>query len=83
MKKIELVIEPHKLGDVHHALTAIGVSGATVRAGAASETRLEIVVSPERAADVIRAFAGAGWRGLIGDGKMVVYEVAEPRENLR
>ena len=73
MKKIELVIEPHKLDDVHHALTAIGVSDATVRAGAASDTRLEIVVSAERAADVIRAFAGPSWRRLIGNAKMFVY----------
>lgn len=44
-----------------------------------SQTRLEIIVSAERAAEVIRAFASLRWRDLLGnDGKMFVYEVVDP-----
>ena len=86
MKKIEVIIETHKLSEVCAALKAIGVSEvatAEVRGvGEARidllETRLEIVVSAERAAEVIRAFASTGWRDLPGDGKIVVYEISEP-----
>jgi nitrogen regulatory protein PII len=98
MKKIEVIIETHRLGEVCLALKAIGVSDVATSEVAGesrrkighegsstgdtqnglSETRLEIVVSAERTADVIRAFAGTGWRDLLGDGKIVVYELSDP-----
>jgi nitrogen regulatory protein PII len=67
------------------------VSGGGDAHAGRSETRLEIVVSAEGAAEVIRAFAGPGWRDLLGDGKIVVYEIgdsvrvraSESRENAR
>jgi nitrogen regulatory protein PII len=79
MKRIEVIVGLHKLGEVCGALRAIGVDDiATNEVHVLSETRLEIVVSAERAAEVIRAFAGPGWRDLLGDGKIVVYEIADP-----
>jgi len=81
MKKIELIIEAHKVSEVCAALKAIGVieiAASEVRAQAdRQENRLEIVVSAERASEVIRAFASAGWRDLLGDGKIVVYELSD------
>jgi nitrogen regulatory protein PII len=63
-------------------LKAIGVTEVTVSEVRAQsdlqEKMLEIVVSAERAADVIRTFASAGWRDLPGDGKIVVYQVSDP-----
>jgi nitrogen regulatory protein PII len=47
------------------------------RIDAPAETRIEMLVSAERAAEVIRAFGGSGWRRLIGDGKIFVYEVPD------
>jgi nitrogen regulatory protein PII len=82
MKKIELVIEAHKVSEVCAALTAIGVTevvASEVHAQAdLQESRLEIVVSAERAAEVIRTFASAGWSDLLGDEKIVVYELGDP-----
>ena len=87
MKRIEVIVGLHKLSEVCGALRAIGIDDIAtneVHAGGGdaradlSETRLEIVVSAERAAEVIRAFAGPGCRDLLGDGKIVVYEIADP-----
>ena len=39
--------------------------------------KIEMVVSDERADDVIRALTAAARTGKIGDGKVFVYEVAE------
>jgi nitrogen regulatory protein PII len=101
MKRIELVIETQKVGEVRDALSAIGVEAVTTKqirgddrpepgndlcgqpefladAVAETSTTLEIVVSAERAAQVIQAFTGSRWRRLIGDGKMFVYEVSGP-----
>jgi nitrogen regulatory protein PII len=86
MKRIEVIIESHKLGEVCDALKTIGIDDVTtseISDGGGfqvgrSDIRLEIVVSAERAAVVIRAFAGPDWRVLLGDGKMLVYEIADP-----
>ena len=87
MKRLELIIEPHKLSEVRDALRAALASMTSQRVKFAAEeilrqvfsdVRLETVVSAERAAEVIRAFAGPGWRALLGDSKMLVYEVTDP-----
>ena len=36
MKRIEAIIQPHKLEDVKEALKGIGVDGMTIRGGAGS-----------------------------------------------
>jgi nitrogen regulatory protein P-II 1 len=41
------------------------------------KVKLEMVVSSDRADEVIRALAGAARTGKIGDGKIFVYDVAE------
>jgi nitrogen regulatory protein PII len=75
MKRIELIVEPQKVHDVRDALKAIGINEVTT-----DEVRgkLEVVVSAERASEVIRAFAGSAWKSMIGEGKIFVYEVADP-----
>jgi nitrogen regulatory protein PII len=99
MKKIELIIAAHKVSEVCAALKAIGVTevatsevrGDTDADADLAENKLEIIVTAERAAEVIRTFASAGWRELLGDGKIVVYELGDPvrvrtlesRENAR
>jgi nitrogen regulatory protein P-II 1 len=86
MKRIEVIVEPHKLDVVREALSAIGINDVTtsevcggedLQAGI-SDVKLETVISAERATAVIRAFASQSWRDLLGDGKMLVYEVADP-----
>ena len=41
------------------------------------KVKLEMVVSSERAEEVIKTLAGAARTGKIGDGKIFVYDVAE------
>jgi nitrogen regulatory protein P-II 1 len=41
------------------------------------KVKLEMVVSSERADEVIKTLAGAARTGKIGDGKIFVYDVAE------
>jgi nitrogen regulatory protein P-II 1 len=41
------------------------------------KVKVEMVVSSERANEVIQAVAGAARTGKIGDGKIFVYDVAE------
>jgi nitrogen regulatory protein PII len=86
-----VIVEAHKLNALCDGLRSLGISDfTTVEVGtdskgcqenpvrAIASVRLVTVVSAGRAAEVILAFAGPGWRDLLGDGKIFIYEVAEP-----
>src|SRR3974390_2855256 len=98
MKKIEAIIQPHKLEDVKEALKAIGIDGMTIsevrghgrqkghkevyrgmeyQVDLLPKVKVEMVVSSERADEVIRAVSKAARTGKIGDGKIFVFDVAE------
>jgi nitrogen regulatory protein P-II 1 len=98
MKKIEAIIQPHKLEDVKEALKNIGVDGMTItevrghgrqkghtevyrgmeyKVDLLPKVKLEMVVSDQRADEVIRTLVTAARTGKIGDGKVFVYEVAD------
>jgi nitrogen regulatory protein P-II 1 len=98
MKKIEAIIQPHKLEDVKEALKAIGVDGMTItevrghgrqkghteiyrgmeyQVDLLPKVKVELVVSDQRADEVIRTVVNSARTGKIGDGKVFVFEVAE------
>ena len=98
MKKIEAIIQPHKLEDAKEALKNIGVDGMTItevrghgrqkghtevyrgmeyKVDLLPKVKLEMVVTDQRADEVIRTLAGAARTGKIGDGKIFVYAVAD------
>ena len=98
MKKIEAIIQPHKLEDVKEALKAIGVDGMTItevrghgrqkghkevyrgmeyQVDLLPKVKVEMVVSDQRAEEVVRAVVNSARTGKIGDGKVFVYDVAE------
>ena len=98
MKKIEAIIQPHKLEDAKEALKSIGVDGMTItevrghgrqkghtevyrgmeyKVDLLPKVKLELVVSDQRADEVIRTLAAAARTGKIGDGKIFVYAVAD------
>ena len=98
MKKIEAIIQPHKLEDAKEALKNIGVDGMTItevrghgrqkghtevsrgmeyKVDLLPKVKLELVVSDQRADEVIRTLATAARTGKIGDGKIFVYAVAD------
>jgi nitrogen regulatory protein P-II 1 len=98
MRKIEAIIQPHKLEDAKEALKNIGVDGMTItevrghgrqkghtevyrgmeyKVDLLPKVKLELVVSDQRADEVIRTLASAARTGKIGDGKIFVYAVAD------
>jgi nitrogen regulatory protein P-II 1 len=98
MKKIEAIIQPHKLEDVKEALKAIGVDGMTIsevrghgrqkghkeiyrgmeyQVDLLPKVKVEMVVSEQRASEVIQTVVNSARTGKIGDGKVFVYDVAE------
>lgn len=98
MKKIEAIIQPHKLEDAKEALKNIGVDGMTItevrghgrqkghtevyrgmeyKVDLLPKVKLEMVVSDQRADEVIRTLVTAARTGKIGDGKVFVYAVAD------
>ena len=98
MKKIEAIIQPHKLEDVKEALKAIGVDGMTItevrghgrqkghkevyrgmeyQVDLLPKVKLEMVISDQRADEVIRTVVNSARTGKIGDGKVFIYDVAE------
>ncbi len=98
MKKLDLIIRPHKLEEVRDALTAIGVQGMTVtevkgfgRQKGKTETyrgseytvtflpkvRLEILVGDRQVEQVMKVASDAARTGKIGDGKIMVTELAD------
>ena len=98
MRKIEAIIQPHKLEDVKEALKNIGVDGMTItevrghgrqkghtevyrgmeyKVDLLPKVKLEMVLSDQRADEVIRTLVTAARTGKIGDGKVFVYEVAD------
>ncbi|HEV8413330.1 MAG TPA: P-II family nitrogen regulator [Bryobacteraceae bacterium] len=98
MRKIEAIIQPHKLEDAKEALKNIGVDGMTItevrghgrqkghtevyrgmeyKVDLLPKVKLELVVSDQRADEVIRTLAAAARTGKIGDGKIFVYAVAD------
>jgi nitrogen regulatory protein P-II 1 len=98
VKKIEAIIQPHKLEDAKEALKNIGVDGMTItevrghgrqkghtevyrgmeyKVDLLPKVKLELVVSDQRADEVIRTLATAARTGKIGDGKIFVYAVAD------
>jgi nitrogen regulatory protein P-II 1 len=98
MKKIEAIIQPHKLEDVKEALKAIGVDGMTIsevrghgrqkghkeiyrgmeyQVDLLPKVKVEMVVSDQRASEVIQTVVNSARTGKIGDGKVFVYDVAE------
>ena len=98
MKKIEAIIQPHKLEDVKEALKAIGVDGMTItevrghgrqkghkevyrgmeyQVDLLPKVKVEMVISDERADEVIRTVVNSARTGKIGDGKVFIYDVAE------
>jgi nitrogen regulatory protein P-II 1 len=98
MRKIEAIIQPHKLEDVKEALKNSGVDGMTItevrghgrqkghtevyrgmeyRVDLLPKVKVEMVVSDQRADEVIRTLVTAARTGKIGDGKVFVYEVAD------
>ncbi|HEY2843825.1 MAG TPA: P-II family nitrogen regulator [Bryobacteraceae bacterium] len=98
MKKIEAIIQPHKLEDAKEALKNIGVDGMTItevrghgrqkghtevyrgmeyKVDLLPKVKLELVVSDQRADEVVRTLVTAARTGKIGDGKIFVYAVAD------
>ncbi len=98
MKKIEAIIQPHKLEDVKEALKAIGVDGMTItevrghgrqkghkevyrgmeyQVDLLPKVKLEMVISDQRADEVVRTVVNSARTGKIGDGKVFVFDVAE------
>ena len=98
MRKIEAIIQPHKLEDAKEALKNIGVDGMTItevrghgrqkghtevyrgmeyKVDLLPKVKLEMVVTDQRADEVIRTLAAAARTGKIGDGKIFVYVVAD------
>jgi nitrogen regulatory protein P-II 1 len=98
MKKIEAIIQPHKLEDAKEALKNIGIDGMTItevrghgrqkghtevyrgmeyKVDLLPKVKLEMVVSDQRAEEVIRTLVTAARTGKIGDGKVFVYDVAD------
>ena len=98
MRKIEAIIQPHKLEDAKEALKNIGVDGMTItevrghgrqkghtevyrgmeyKVDLLPKVKLELVVTDQRADEVIRTLAAAARTGKIGDGKIFVYAVAD------
>ena len=98
MRKIEAIIQPHKLEDVKEALKNIGIDGMTItevrghgrqkghaevyrgmeyKVDLLPKVKLEMVVSDQRADEVIRTLVTAARTGKIGDGKVFVYQVAD------
>ena len=98
MKKIEAIIQPHKLEDAKEALKNIGVDGMTItevrghgrqkghtevyrgmeyKVDLLPKVKLEMVVSDQRADEVIRTLVTAARTGKIGDGKIFVFAVAD------
>jgi nitrogen regulatory protein PII len=98
MKKLDLIIRPHKLDDVRDALTTIGVQGMTVtevkgfgRQKGKTETyrgseytvtflpkvRLEVLVADAQLEQVMKAASDAARTGKIGDGKIMVTDLAD------
>ena len=96
MKKIEAIIQPHKLEDAKEALKNIGVDGMTItevrghgrqkghtevyrgmeyKVDLLPKVKLEMVVSDQRADEVIRTLATAARTGKIGDGKIFVFDL--------
>lgn len=96
MKKIEAVIQPHKLDEVKDALLAAGVTGMTIsevrghgRQKGHTETyrgseykvdllpkvKIELVVTPEREAQIVDVICAAARSGRIGDGKIFVSSI--------
>jgi nitrogen regulatory protein PII len=98
MKKLDLIIRPHKLDDVRDALATIGVQGMTVtevkgfgRQKGKTETyrgseytvtflpkvRLEVLVADAQLEQVMKAASDAARTGKIGDGKIMVTDLAD------
>jgi len=98
MRKIEAIIQPHKLEEAKEALKNIGVDGMTItevrghgrqkghtevyrgmeyKVDLLPKVKLEMVVTDQRADEVIRTLAAAARTGKIGDGKIFVYAVAD------
>jgi nitrogen regulatory protein PII len=98
MKKLDLIIRPHKLDEVRDALTTIGVQGMTVtevkgfgRQKGKTETyrgseytvtflpkvRLEVLVADAQLEQVMKAASDAARTGKIGDGKIMVTDLAD------
>ena len=98
MKKIEAIIQPHKLEDVKEALKAIGVDGMTItevrghgrqkghkevyrgmeyQVDLLPKVKVEMVISDQRADEVIKTVVNSARTGKIGDGKVFVYDVVE------
>ena len=98
MRKIEAIIQPHKLEDAKEALKTIGVDGMTItevrghgrqkghtevyrgmeyKVDLLPKVKLEMVVTDQRADEVVRTLAAAARTGKIGDGKIFVYAVAD------
>ena len=98
MKKIEAIIQPHKLEQVREALKAIGVDGMTVlevrghgrqkghkevyrgmeyQVDLLPKMKLELVVPSDRAEEIIKTLVEAARSGKIGDGKVLVFDVAD------
>ncbi len=98
MKRIEAIIQPHKLEDAKEALKNIGVDGMTItevrghgrqkghtevyrgmeyKVDLLPKVKLELVVTDQRAEEVIRTLVAAARTGKIGDGKIFVQEVAD------
>jgi nitrogen regulatory protein P-II 1 len=98
VKKIEAIIQPHKLEEVKEALVGVGIEGITIsevrghgRQKGHTETyrgheykvdllpkvKIEIVVTTERAEQVVDVLQSAAKSGKIGDGKIFVYSIEQ------
>ena len=86
MKKVDIIIRPHKLEDVRDALTAVGVQGVTVtemyRGNEYSITfnpkvHLEVLIPDTMLEQTMQAAGEAARTGRIGDGKIMVTDVLD------
>ncbi len=98
MKKIEAIIQPHKLEEVKEALKGIGIDGMTIsevrghgrqkghkevyrgmeyQVDLLPKVKVELVISNDRAEEVVTTLASSARTGKIGDGKIFVFDVVE------
>ncbi|MBI4537864.1 MAG: P-II family nitrogen regulator [candidate division NC10 bacterium] len=98
MKKLDVIIRPHKLDEVREALSSVGVQGMTVtevkgfgRQRGRTETyrgseyevtfhpklRLEVLIPDALLEPAVTAASRAARTGKIGDGKIMVSEIAD------
>ena len=80
MKKIEAIIQPHKLEPVKEALHGLireVYRGMEYQVDFIPKVKIEVVAQDEKVQAVVETIIEKARTGRIGDGKIFVYPVAE------